>query len=517
MRKILMVMTLSLFTSLSFLQAGESADWRASVPVPVFEKEPGYVELYWKAWEIAHQKIKTQPGLPQSPYIDEAFWDDTIWIWDTCFMALFCKYAPDEFPGVESLNNFYVPLHDKRYNDGAYPLNIQHPDNPPLFAWVEYDNYTITGDRNHVIELLTKTKYLQKHFEWFDQMEPGWKMKSSAPQHKQSAPTALKKVKNGYLWDGVQSGMDNTPRKRGGLWIDAISQQALSALYISRLADASGCTEISAEWKEKYQELKKTINTLYWNAEDGIYYDLNPETYEPLKVKTPAAYWPMLAEICTPEQAERMREHIQNPAVFGGERPWVTVARDDPAFTLPDGDYWRGGIWLPTAYMGTKALEKYGFFKEADAAAENLLAHMFRTYKTYEPHTIWECYSPSRDTPANHGRRRVRPDFCGWSALGPISLFIENVMGFHQINALERKVDWRLYQTTKHGLKHLRFGGIDTDIIYNGKNAVVVTSNSEYTLVINGVARHIAAGETTIRIETDASPAGDILKAAPEK
>ena len=38
--------------------------------------------------------------------MDEAFRDDTIWIWGTCFMTLFCKYAPAEFPGVESLNNF---------------------------------------------------------------------------------------------------------------------------------------------------------------------------------------------------------------------------------------------------------------------------------------------------------------------------------------------------------------------------------------------------------------------------
>ncbi|MCM1372396.1 MAG: hypothetical protein NC113_07100 [Bacteroides sp.] len=30
-----------------------------------------------------------------------------------------------------------------------------------------------------------------------------------------------------------------------------------------------------------------------------------------------------------------------------------------------------------------------------------------------------------------HGRR-VRPDFCAWSALGPISLFIENIMGIPQ-------------------------------------------------------------------------------------
>ena len=84
--------------------------------------------------------MKVTENLPQSPYIDEAFWNDTIWIWDTAFMVLFCRYAPDVCPGVESLNNFYVPLLDKNIEEGTFPLNIQHPDNPPLFAWAEYDN-----------------------------------------------------------------------------------------------------------------------------------------------------------------------------------------------------------------------------------------------------------------------------------------------------------------------------------------------------------------------------------------
>ena len=483
-----------------FAGVSETDTWKDSVPAPVFEKTPGYVELYWKAWELAHDKIKEQPGLPQSPYIDEAFWQDTIWIWDTCFMVMFCKYAPDEFPGVESLNNFYVPLHADKYKRGTYPLNIQHPDNPPLFAWVEYDNFIVADNRDHVKNLLEKNQYLQKHFAWFDNVEPGWRFLSNAEQRKRSAKIRLKKTEHGYLWGGIQSGMDNTPRNRDGLWIDAISQQALSALYISRLAERVGLEDTAREWSLKYEDLKQTINTFYWDEEDGIYYDIHPETLEPLKVKTPASFWPMLAEVCTPEQAERMVEHITNPNTFGGERPWATVARSDPAFTTPDGNYWRGGIWLPTAYMGTKALEKYGYYKEADQAAEALLAHMLRTYKNFDPGTIWECYSPTRDAPANHGKKQVRPDFCGWSALGPISMFIENVMGFHVVDAQKKTIEWRLHQLGRHGIKNLRFGDIVTDILYDGKNTVTVNSNNPYTLIINGTSWPIDAGQNTIQI-----------------
>ena len=77
---------------------------KKQIPQPVFGQNPELVDLYWKAWEMAYDHIKVQKGIPQSSYMDEALWDDTIWIWDTEFMVLFCKYAPKLFPGIESLN-----------------------------------------------------------------------------------------------------------------------------------------------------------------------------------------------------------------------------------------------------------------------------------------------------------------------------------------------------------------------------------------------------------------------------
>ena len=474
--------------------------WKQQIPQPVFDKNPELVELYWKAWELAHKNLKEDAGLSQSPYIDEALWDDTIWIWDTCFMVLFCKYAPQAFPGVESLNNFYVPFHDRSYKAGTFPLNIQHPDNPPLFAWAEHDNFLFTNDRTHILTLLTRTQYLQKHFEWFDALTPGWRFESNAAIRKRSAPVAIKKVAHGYYWGGVQSGMDNTPRKRG-LWLDAIAQQGLSALYISRLAKKIGKARIAREWEAKYKAIKATVNRYYWDERDGIYYDIDPETHKRLRVKTPASYWPMFAEMCSPSQAAKMVRHIRRPDTFGGDRPWVSVARNDPAFTPPDGAYWRGAIWLPTAYMGMKALEKYGYYKEANATATKLLLQMLRTYTSYEPQTIWECYSPTRDTPASFKdqKKRVRHDFCGWSALGPISLLIENVLGFHAIDAQKKHVEWRLYQKGRHGINNLHYGAIVTDIIYDGKASIAVTSNAPYTLVINGTHYAIKTGLNTIK------------------
>ena len=211
-----------------------SAFNKCGIPVPVFDGRPEYVDLYWTAWEQARGHIKYQPGLVQPRYMDEGFRDEAIWIWDSEFMVLFCKYAPDRFPGIETLDNFYYTLHE---NAGS-PLSVWHPDNPPFFAWVENDYYRFTGDEAHIKELITQKRFLQKHFDLFNTMRPGM----TFPFEISNDGIRIEYKGIGYNWQSWQSGMDNTPRKREMplFWVDAISQQALSALYISRLARVAG-------------------------------------------------------------------------------------------------------------------------------------------------------------------------------------------------------------------------------------------------------------------------------------
>lgn len=483
---------------------------RALIPQPVFDAEPGYVELYWKAWEQAYAHVKWQKGLVQPLYMDEGLWDDTIWIWDSEFMVMFCKYAPKLFPGIQTLDNFYYTV----LEDSGSSLRIQHPDNPPFFAWVENDYYKITGDRDHIRELLLDKKFPQRYWDLFPTLSPERKLQFD------HYPIALKYKGIGYEWNGISSGMDNTPRTRAGkgmLWVDAISQQSLSALYISRLAKVAGDGATAREFKNKWKELRGIVNKYYWDDSDGCYYDIvpapsgetasvadvqaSPSAWRTTGILTPASFWPMLAEIPSKAQARRMTEFALRPDKLGGEVPWVTVSRDDPDFDANDGLYWRGSMWLPTAYMGIKALEKYGFQEAADTTAEKVLSWMLRTYCDYEPHTIWECYSPTAPTPSSNHGKRVRPDFCGWSALGPISLFIENVLGFHDIDASLRTVHWDIRHNCRLGLNNLTFGDTTTDLLYDpAASTVTIRSNKPYCLILNGKSRRIRAGVTTISI-----------------
>ncbi len=473
---------------------------KSQLPDPIFEDNPEYVRLYWKAWELAWAHVLERNDTPQPLYIDEAMDPGQIWIWDTCFMALFCRYGHKAFPGIESLDNFYAIL----YDNAKSAVKIHFADNPPLFAWIESEYVKFTGDLDRVRKVVENRKYLQKHYDF---IENGKKWKK--------LPNVLvltKAVKEtlGYKWQGNTSGMDNTPRGRNWwnntrlnprgqivrnniYWLDLLAQQALAAKCITKLAKLIDLGEVSRRYAKEHQKKCELLNAYYWDPEDKFFYDLKRKYHKYQggakfnKVKTIASFWPLLANCVSQSQADHMAKRASNPKVFGGKIPWPSLSRDDAEFKKK-GRYWRGGVWLPTAYMATKGLEQYGHEDLADEMSERLLKHMIETERNFEPHTIWEAYSPSEAKPSTQKKNKkwVREDFCGWSALGPISMFIENIIGIRKVNAIKRAIEWQIHQEGKHGLKNLQFGDITVDLVYE-KGEIYVKSNGDFTLLLQNI------------------------------
>ena len=482
------------FPAMSRQTLAEREELKYCIPQPVYEADSSLVKLYYQAWEYAKDHIMYTPGLASPCYMDEGCRDgngpQTIWIWDTEFMAMYCKYAPKHFPGIESLKNFYTPLLDSKES----PLRIHHPDNPPLFAWIEYEYYKFTGDKAHLDSLIKVNAYPQRYFDFFNTLDNSRKFSFGYQK------VLLKNHGIGFEWGPNQCGMDNTARHREGdiYWLDAISQQALSALYITKLAKEVGDRKTLRRFKKEYASLRETIDKYYWDDSKGCYFDIFRKDSTTTGILSVASFWPLLAEIPSPAKAERMVRYALDSLRLGGRYPWKSLDPANRYYVADGGKYWRGAIWLPTAYMGIKALEKNGFSDEASASAERLLIQMRDTWRDFEPHTIWECYSPSAALPAlNKKNRLVREDFCGWSALGPISLFIENVIGIYDVDAVKRIVKWDIRHNFTHGVKHLRFGTIDADLIYS-EGAVRVRSNASFVLIANGRRFRVRPGENRL-------------------
>ena len=88
------------------------AETKARLPGPIFDDNPVYVAMYWKAWELAFRNFhEPQPGSGfVSQFIDAAF-NQNIFLWDTCFLTMFCNYGHPLVPGIGSLDNFYAKQH----------------------------------------------------------------------------------------------------------------------------------------------------------------------------------------------------------------------------------------------------------------------------------------------------------------------------------------------------------------------------------------------------------------------
>ena len=467
---------------------------RSFVPEPVYEEDPDLTGLYYAAWESAWGHIFTCPGAPVQTYMNEGIRINKIWIWDTCFMVLFCRYAAKYFPGIQSLDNFYRVIHDGEY----MILKVHHADNPPLFAWTEYEYFKHTGDMERLKYILCDKQYLQKHYHWLEEVKAGSKFAYSS-----STVAAQWVPGRGFLWAGCPSGMDNTPRGDDDYtsiyWLDLSAQQGLSALYISRLFRIIGDEAQAEEWYKKFEEQKDFVNARFWSDDDKIYFDRKVDESGFCKVLTPASFWPMLAEMCDNEQASQMAGVFEDPGKLGGERPIPSLSRDDHRFT-PSGGYWRGSMWMPTAYMSIKALEKYGFYSLADSLARKILRQQLKTWQNVEPHTIWECYSPTKDYPAeNKVQCLVRQDFCGWSALGPISLFIENILGIRDVDVISNSIVWEPASAKRSGIKNLRLGNNVVSLIaYPAQGKAEVEASAAFTLRLNGSDIQCPPGKSVI-------------------
>lgn len=235
------------------------------------------------------------------------------------------------------------------------------------------------------------------------------------------------------VWNSADhSGMDNQVSRAGAL--DSFRYEGVDlACYIHReykameaMAIAMGDAAKGAEYAAKADALAAKVNEVFWNEEDGMYYDRDQETGEQVKVKCVSTFAPMWAGIAPKERAERLvKEHLCNTDEFWAEIPVSTYAKSEPDFFpgyVPEGDHicsWRGTTWIPTNYMLIHALNDYGY---ADIADELVSKTFDMVYKKND--VTREFYNSAT------GEGLGLPRFWGWSSLGYI-MPLEKILGYN--------------------------------------------------------------------------------------
>ncbi len=439
------------------------------LPRPILDGDPGWVDMYWRCWEIAFRGLK-QPA-PDSPlvsnWLDEAF-SEHIFQWDTLFMMMFARYGHDVFPAIESLDNFYALQRESGYicreyreSDGR-PIHFDHGGglfaetgwrntiNPPLFSWAEVESYRLTGDRTRFAKVLP---VLEKYAEWLnrdgDPDAADWEANG-----RRSAGTAHELYWNTPLG----SGMDNTPRpaEKGAGWVEMSAQMVIMYDHLAIVCEELGETEKAARYRTEARTIGERVNRWCWNEEEGFYFDVLADGTQYRK-KTLGGFWPLLAGIPSAERAARLVAHLRDEDEFWRPVVFPTLAADEPEYD-GRGGYWRGGVWAPTNVMVIKGLERYGYEELAAKATERYLAAMYAVFE--DTGTVYENYAPESFEPGAPSKA----DFVGWSGCGPIQLLIENVMGLRPDGA-SGELTWHLRRLDRHGVEGLRIEGNQVSVL----------------------------------------------------
>ncbi len=389
--------------------------------------------MYEAALAIAKRHIRGGGGDPvfKRPFLDATF-SENIFLWDSCLMCSYAKYHQDELPAAAALDNFYALQEDDGYICREYDKTgmpywpKDHPVsiNPPLLAFAELELHSRSEDK-------ARLKHVYPHLQAFFEFIAG----------RYRCEDGL------FFGDALGSGMDNIPRYPAGwqddgkgvplpgnprwqFWSDSLSsrwnrqgrsvdlsaQMALCALNLAAIAKLTGADGDIPAYRAFHRETAHAINRLCWDNETGFYYDLGHG--ERIRRRHIGMYWTLLADVVPAGRRARFLSHLIDPAQFWRTIPVAAYPADEPGFD-PRGDYWLGGVWAPTNYMVIRGLSRCGAHGLAGRLARAYYRGVAEVFR--QTGTFWENYAPDTLSPGTP----ARPDFCGWSAIAPITLYRE--------------------------------------------------------------------------------------------
>jgi len=490
-----------------FISFNSCSDWyRHQIPEPVLPDYEGIEQMYWKVWQIMSQNIlkHNRENNFRWRYINcEDDW--LIHQNPTIQMALFGVYGSSQFPVMQSLDNFYRGQRSdgfisRVYNSmtGEYlhtPGSYEPMINPPLFTWPELKYYQLTGDKKRLKRYFP---IWEKYFTWLDNF---CRAKGEASPLYYNTP------------EGSQ--MINSPRigNDPGAWTDMSSQMALFAEQLAEIAGIVGENARVTYYQNRYQDIIEQIRQKLWNADDAFFYDLT-STGQPVRVKSTAGFWPLIAGVPTAEEARELINHLKDSDEFNRHHLFPSLAADEDDFKS-SGSYWRGGVWSAEDYMIIEGLKRYGEYEFAATAAWNHITNMERVFTGYITDTtlidekyranctgtVWELYASETDIPGTRWDSRFlcRPNYIPSSGHGPVAMLIENVLGF-TADAPNDQLIWRPWLLNKHGIRNFKFGNNLITLKCEKREA------KEAPLVIKGLTSSpfrltIILGEDTVTIQ----------------
>jgi hypothetical protein len=346
--------------------------------------------------DIASKGLHDRPGVDGKLLTGYAYGE--YYDWDLYFENLYLSYY-----GVSDYDFTNLKLFlDKQQPDGfvSRTIGITYPRPTQMFKPFMAQLVVLGASQNgNHYEWLRANYYLrlQKYIDrWFAYDHDG----------------------NGLpVWNSSDaSGMDNQISRSGDL--ESYRDEGVDlACYLFRelqameiIATKLGKPADARMYADRARRLAKAINKVFWDEQDGFYYDRDEKTGKAIKVKSVAGFLPIWAGVASAAQARRLvRDHLSNKNEFWLNYPVATYAKSEPDFYegSKSGECnWKGPAWIPTNYMIFHGLLQYGY----DAEAKELALRTLQLALVANPVTR-EFYDS--DTGKGNG---MNP-FWGWSSL----------------------------------------------------------------------------------------------------
>jgi putative isomerase len=305
-------------------------------------------------------------------------WFHGFWAWDSWKHAVAVAHydtalAKDQMRALFDYQeaNGFIP--DCVYRNNLIEENNYRNTKAPLAAWAIWKIYEKTKDVSFLKEFYPKLKLY--HNWWYKDRD-----------HDQDGLCEFGSTDGTLIAGKWESGMDNAVRfddskilknADKAYSLDQESVDLNSFLYaeknyLDKMAQVLKLTQEAKKWQQESIALKAKIQTQFWDATSGWFYDTSIDGKTLVKVMGCEGYLPIWTEVASPEQVKVMKENMLNPAIFNTFVPLPTLAANHPKFK-PNKGYWRGPVWLDQSYFGINGLELYGYNKDANQLAHKLI------------------------------------------------------------------------------------------------------------------------------------------------
>jgi len=353
-----------------------------------------------KALSVMKTQVCTPEGLIRHRWTTPDRWPHRrMWLWDSVFHAIGWRHI-DPALARDMLS---AVVDARRTEDGFIPLMAD----PTERATVTQPPVLALG--------VKMVNMAEPSPDWIREVYPAlaayveWDL---AHRDSDGAGLAEWLIEDHVTCRSGESGMDNSPRFDTATRLDATDFNAMLALeseILSEFAAELGDLAESRRWAETHARLCRLINERLWNDETGFYvdYDLDAGAQSPALAS--AGFLPLICGAPSAAQAQRLRDHLADPDMFGTPLPVPSIAARDTEHYQKD--MWRGPVWMNINWLIAYGFRRYGMEDAAREIEEKSCAEIERTYLKFG--TLFEFFDDRREVEPRELLRKAKNDPSG--------------------------------------------------------------------------------------------------------